>query len=151
MWNPRGPVDARRVFTGKDGLFFNESGIILATTETYQVQLNVTNAKYQPLGDAQEHEAFQSYSVSLNFTEVVVEDNAFIQELFNMLHSGQGTMCTFQGVLKGRNGSEERMIYRDCVPSGNVDLQNISVGDLIKRQWSMFVNRPPELQNLLSY
>ena len=151
MWNPRGPVDARRVFTGKDGLFFNERGIILATTETYQVQLNVTNAKYQPLGDAQEHEAFQSYSVSLNFTEVVVEDNAFIQELFNMLHSGQGTMWTFQGVLKGRNGSEERMIYRDCVPSGNVDLQNISVGDLIKRQWSMFVNRPPELQNLLSY
>ena len=151
MWNPRGPVDARRVFTGKDGLFFNESGIILATTETYQVQLNVTNAKYQPLGDAQEHEAFQNYSVSLNFTEVVVEDNAFIQELFNMLHSGQGTMWTFQGVLKGRNGSEERMIYRDCVPSGNVDLQNISVGDLIKRQWSMFVNRPPELQNLLSY
>ena len=151
MWNPGGPVDARRVFTGKDGLFFNESGIILATTETYQVQLNVTNAKYQPLGDAQEHEAFQSYSVSLNFTEVVVEDNAFIQELFNMLHSGQGTMWTFQGVLKGRNGSEERMIYRDCVPSGNVDLQNISVGDLIKRQWSMFVNRPPELQNLLSY
>ena len=151
MWNPRGPVDARRVFTGKDGLFFNESGIILATTETYQVQLNVTNAKYQPLGDAQEHEAFQRYSVSLNFTEVVVEDNAFIQELFNMLHSGQGTMWTFQGVLKGRNGSEERMIYRDCVPSGNVDLQNISVGDLIKRQWSMFVNRPPELQNLLSY
>ena len=151
MWNPRGPVDARRVFTGKDGLFFNESGIILAAAETYQVQINVTNAKYQPLGDAQEHEAFQSYSVSLNFTEVVVEDNAFIQELFNMLHSGQGTMWTFQGVLKGRNGSEERMIYRDCVPSGNVDLQNISVGDLIKRQWSMFVNRPPELQNLLSY
>lgn len=43
------------------------------------------------------------------------------------------------------------MIYRDCVPSGNIDLQNVSTGDLIKRAWSLFVNRPPELQNLLSY
>ena len=89
--------------------------------------------------------------MTLNFTEVVVEDNAFIQDLFNMMSSGQGVRWTFQGVVKGRNGSEERMIFRDCVPSGNIDLQNVSVGDLIKRQWSLFVNRPPELQNLLSY
>jgi len=151
MWNPRGPVDARRVFTGKDGLLFDESGRLLATVETYQVQTNITNAKYQPLGDAQEHEVFQGYSVTLNFTEVVIEDNVFIQDLFNMMSSGQGVRWTFQGVIKGRNGSEERMIFRDCVPSGNIDLQNVSVGDLIKRQWSLFVNRPPELQNLLSY
>ena len=130
---------------------FDEFGRLLATVETYQVQTNITNAKYQPIGDAQEHEVFQGYSVTLNFTEVVVEDNAFIQDLFNMMHSGQGTRWTFQGVVKGRNGSEERMIFRDCVPSGNIDLQNVSVGDLIKRQWSLFVNRPPELQNLLSY
>ena len=151
MWNPRGPVDARRVFTGKDGILFDEFGRLLATVETYQVQTNVTNAKYQPLGDAQQHEVFQGYSVTLNFTEVVVEDNAFIQDLFNMMSSGQGVRWTFQGVVKGRNGSEERMIFRDCVPSGNIDLQNVSVGDLIKRQWSLFVNRPPELQNLLNY
>ena len=151
MWNPRGPVDARRVFTGKDGLLFDESGRLLATVETYQVQTNITNAKYQPLGDAQEHEVFRGYSVTLNFTEVVIEDNVFIQDLFNMMSSGQGVRWTFQGVIKGRNGSEERMIFRDCVPSGNIDLQNVSVGDLIKRQWSLFVNRPPELQNLLSY
>jgi len=151
MWNPRGPVDARRVFTGKDGLLFDESGRLLATVETYQVQTNITNAKYQPLGDAQEHEVFQGYSVTLNFTEVVIEDNVFIQDLFNMMSSGQGVRWTFQGVIKGRNGSEERMIFRDCVPSGNIDLQNVSVGDLIKRQWSLFVNHPPELQNLLSY
>ena len=151
MWKPGGPVDARRVFTGKDGLLFDESGRLLATVETYQVQTNITNAKYQPLGDAQEHEVFQGYSVTLNFTEVVIEDNVFIQDLFNMMSSGQGVRWTFQGVIKGRNGSEERMIFRDCVPSGNIDLQNVSVGDLIKRQWSLFVNRPPELQNLLSY
>ena len=70
-----------------------------------------------------------------------------------MLKSGQpyDAEWTFQGVIKGRNGSEERIIYRDCVPSGNLDLQNISPGDIIKRQWSLFVNRPPELQSLLTY
>ena len=35
------------------------------------------------------------------------------------------------------------------VPSGNIDLQNLTVGDTIKRQWSLFVNEPPELQKLL--
>ena len=55
----------------------------------------------------------------------------------------------FQGVVKGRNDSEQRMIYRQCVPSGTIDLQNLSVGDIIKRAWSLFVNEPPELQSLL--
>jgi len=53
-------------------------------------------------------------------------------------------------VVKGRNGSEQRMIYRQCVPSGTIDLQNLSVGDTIKRAWSLFVNDPPELQSLLT-
>ena len=151
MHNNRGPADTRRVLTGKDGLLFNEDGTLLATVETYQTQVNVTNATYQPLGDAQEHHALTSYAVTLNFTQCVVEDDAFIQEMFNMMSDGQPRMWTFQGVVKGRNSSEQRMIYRDCVPDGNIDLQNITVGDLIKRQWSLFVNRPPELQKLLSF
>lgn len=153
MYNTRGADDVRRVFTGKDGLIYSESGILLATVDTYQTQINFTNATYQPLGDPQSHEHFASYSVTLNITECIIEDTLFIQDIFRMLKSGQpyDAEWTFQGVIKGRNGSEERIIYRDCVPSGNLDLQNISPGDIIKRQWSLFVNRPPELQSLLSY
>ena len=151
MYNNRGPADARRVFTGKDGLLYSEDGTLLATVESYQTQINVTNATYQPLGDAQQHEAFQAYSVTLTFTECVVEDSAMIQEFIASLGTGQGVRWTFQGVLKGRDGSEERLIYRDCVPSGNIDLQNMQVGDIIKRAWNFTVNRPPELQNLLTY
>lgn len=151
MYNPRGPADTRRVFTGKDALLFDEDGTLLATIETYSGKISVTNAKYQPLGDAQEHEAFQSYNVTLSLTEVVIEDNKFIQQLIAATTTEQMPSWTMQGVLKGRNGSEERFIYRDCVPSGDIDLQNMSVGDLIKRNWSLFVNSPPELQKLLSY
>jgi len=32
---------------------------------------------------------------------------------------------------------------------GTIDLQNLSVGDIIKRAWSLYVNDPPELQSLL--
>ena len=153
MYNNRGADDARRVFTGKDGLLYSESGLLLATVDTYQVQVNITNATYQPLGDAQSHEHLASYSVTLSFTECIIEDTLFIQDLFRMMKSGQPSDAewTFQGVIKGRNGSENRTIFRDCVPTGNIDLQNISPGDIIKRQWSLFVNRPPELQSILSY
>lgn len=151
MINQRGPVDVRRVFTGKDAVLFSEDGTMLATVESYQGQVNITNATYQPLGDAQQHEAFQAYKVSLTITECVIEDNQMITDLFEMLQSGQGAKWTFQGVLKGRDGSEERMLFRDCVPSGNIDLQNMNVGDIIKRSWNLTVNRPPELQNLLTY
>jgi len=149
MFNNRGPIDTRKVLTGKDGALFNDEGVMLATVETFQTQVNVTNAKYQPLGDAQEHEVFQSYGVTLTFTETVIEDESFISELFDAFKTGVMPSWNFQGVVKGRNGSEQRMIYRQCVPSGTIDLQNLSVGDIIKRAWSLFVNDPPELQSLL--
>ena len=150
MFNNRGPIDTRKVLTGKDGALFNDEGVMLATVETFQTQVNVTNAKYQPLGDAQEHEVFQSYGVTLTFTETVIEDESFISELFDAFKTGVMPSWNFQGVVKGRNGSEQRMIYRQCVPSGTIDLQNLSVGDIIKRAWSLFVNDPPELQSLLT-
>ena len=150
MFNNRGPIDTRKVLTGKDGALFNDKGVMLATVETFQTQVNVTNAKYQPLGDAQEHEVFQSYAVTLTFTETVIADETFITELFDAFTSGVMPAWNFQGVVKGRNDSEQRMIYRQCVPSGTIDLQNLSVGDTIKRAWSLFVNDPPELQSLLT-
>lgn len=149
MFNNRGPVDTRKVLTGKDGALYSDDGTMLATVETFQTQVNVTNAKYQPLGDAQEHEVFQSYGVTLTFTEIVISDERFIGELFAGMKSGKMPEWNFQGVVKGRNDSEQRMNYRQCVPSGAIDLQNLSVGDTIKRAWSLFVNEPPDLQKFL--
>jgi len=150
MLNTRGPVDTRKVLTGKDGALYNDAGVMLATVESFQAQVNVTNAKYQPLGDMQEHEAAQSYAVTLTFSQVIIEDDAFIQEFMEALAEGTLPSWNFQGLVVGRNGSEQRMNYRSCVPSGTIDLQNLTVGDTIKRAWSLFVNEPPALQNLLT-
>lgn len=141
--------DSRKVMTGKNGALYDGNGKLLATMETFQAQMNVTNTKYQPLGDPQEHEIFTRFGQTLTFTETVIEDYGFISDLIKYKDTGEMPEWNFQGKIKGRNGSEERIVYNYCVPSGNIDLQNITIGDLIKRQWSLFVNGNIDLQGKL--
>ena len=142
--NPRAAGDSRHARTGKDGAFYNAAGVLLATVESFY------NASQSVLGDAQEHQTANTFTVSLTFSQIVVEDDAFIQEIDKAMNEQTMPVWNFQGSLMGRNGSEERMTYYECIPSGQIDLQNISVGDVIKRQWNFHVNRPPKLQSLLS-
>lgn len=150
MRNPRAAGDSRHARTGKDGAFYNADGVMLATVESFTSNVNYNNAKYSVLGDAQEHETANTFAVNLTMSQIVVEDDAFIAELFEAMETQTMPVWDFQGSLLGRNDSEERVVYRECIPSGQIDLQNVSVGDVIKRNWNFFVNRPPKLQNLLS-
>ena len=88
--------------------------------------------------------------MTLTFSQVVIEDDAFIIELMEAMREGRMPMWNFQGLVRGRNGTEQRMNYRSCIPTGTIDLQNLTVGDTIKRAWSFTVNEPPALQTLLS-
>lgn len=150
MFNNQGPKDVRNVLTGKDGALFNDAGAMLATVETFKTEIAVTNTGYQPLGDAQEHDVFQSYKVSLTFSQVIIENDDFIKDLYKAMETGIMPSWNFQGVVKGRNGSQERGVYRQCVPQGNIDLQNLEIGQTLKRNWSLTVNEPPKLQSLLT-
>lgn len=149
VFNNKAVIDTRHVRSGKDGALFNSAGIMLATVEDFKSAVTVNNAKYQPLGDAQEKSTMISYSVELSFNEIVITDDQFISEFLEALANHEMPEWNFQGVLKGRNGSEQRIIYRDCVPDGAIDLQNFATGDVIKRAWAFVVNRPPELQSML--
>ncbi len=149
IMNTKAVADARKVMTGKNGGLYNAKGKLLATIETFQAQMNVTNQKYRPLGTPKEFEIFDSFGTTLTFTECVVEDSGFISDLLAMQSAGEMPEWKFQGVIKGRNGSEERFIYPNCIPSGNIDLQNISVGSIIKRQWSLYVNGDVQPQGKL--
>lgn len=150
MRNNRAAQDSRHARTGKDGAFYSEDGVLLASVSTFTSNVNFSNAKYQVLGDMQEHESAGTYSVSLTMEQVVIEDDEFIVELMQCMSDGDAPHWNFQGSLMGRNGSEERVMYRDVLPSGQVDLQNVTTGDVIKRNWNFFVNRPPKLQKLLT-
>ena len=150
MRNERAAGDSRHARTGKDGAFYSKDGVLLATVEQFTSNVSWNNSKYSVLGDAQEHETSNTLAVSLSRSLMVVEDDEFIEELMEALETQIMPVWDFQGSLLGRNGSEERVIYRDCVPSGQVDIQNISVGDVIKRNWNFFVNRAPKMQSTLS-
>ena len=148
--NKKRYTDARNVLTGKDGAFFDDEGNMLATTESYSVQVSNNNGNYQPLGTMQEMDIPQTYKVTLTFAMVVIESDKFIQQYMEALAQDTLPEFNFQGMIRGRNGSEERMNFRSCVPSGAVDLQNLAVGDIIRRNWNFTVNQPPALQSLLT-
>ena len=92
--NTQAVANAKKVLTGKNGALYNAKGKLLATMEVYQTQVNVTNTKFQPLGDPQEHEIFTSYGQTLTFTEIVVEDGEFITDLL------AGMKCVFKCIGK---------------------------------------------------
>ena len=148
--NEQAVANSRKVRSGKDGALYNGTGKLIATAESFQAQMSLNNTKFQPLGSPQEFEVNTSFGTTLNFTEFVVEDNEFIEDLIAYQDTGVVPEWNFQGVLKGRNGSEERMVYPYCIPSGNIDLQNISTGDVIKRSWSLYVNGTIAMQGKLT-
>ena len=150
MRNERAAGDSRHARTGKDGAFYSKDGVLLATVEQFTSNVSWNNAKYSVLGDAQEHETANTFAVNLTMSQIVVEDDEFIEALMEALETQIMPAWNFQGTLLGRNGSEERVVYKECIPSGQVDIQNVAVGDVIKRNWNFFVNRPPKLQSLLT-
>lgn len=59
--NTRAAGDSRHARTGKDGAFYNKDGVMLASVETFTSNVTFNNAKYNVLGDPQEHETAASY------------------------------------------------------------------------------------------
>lgn len=148
--NERAAIDSRHSRSGKDAGIYDEDGVLIASTESFQSNVNFTNASYRALGHMMEYETPQSYKVTITTSQIVIESDRFIQGIYRYMETGEVPNWVFQGVLTGRNGSEERVVYRDVIPSGQIDLQNFATGDLVKRNWNFAVNRPPKLQSLLT-
>ena len=72
--NTQATADARKVRTGKDGALYNGKGKLLATVETFQAQMAVSNQKYHPLGALREQEVLDSIGTTLTFTECVCQE-----------------------------------------------------------------------------
>jgi len=148
--NTRPTVDVRKIMSAKDGMLYDENGNPLVSAESYQTQLNVTNATYQPLGNAQEKSAMTSFKVTLTLTEVVVEDNAFFLAIIEGMKNHTMPVFNFRGeITSPYDGSKESVVYYQCVPDGTIDIQNMQSGELYKREWNFVVNEPPELLSQL--
>lgn len=149
--NQRGTQDARRILSGKDGCIFDEDGELLASVTQFTASVNINTQTYNPLGAMQTYKAPVSYEVTLTLNETVIETSKFIQDLYTMMNEGTPVYWSFQAVMRGYDGSEERVIFRDCLPQDSLDLINAQVGELWVRSWTLAVNSPPSLQNLLTY
>ena len=147
--NDRSLLDVRKLISGKDGRLFvttkRGTNIFLAEVDTFQTQINPANTDYQPVGSALIYAVNTGYSVTLTLTEAVIRDDVMLDELISDLQNGYCPSFDFQGKMRRRDGQSERMVYRNCVPDGTVDLQNLNPGDIIKRAWSFRVNATPEM------
>ncbi len=147
--NDQSLLDVRKLITGKDGRLFvttkKGTNLFLAEVDTFQAQLSPANTDYQPVGSALVYAVNTGYSVTLTLTEAVVRDDVMLTELIADLQNGYFPAFDFQGKMRRRDGQSERVVYRNCVPDGTIDLQNLNPGEIIKRAWSFRVNATPEI------
>jgi hypothetical protein len=142
-------LDPRIILMGDRGELYDANGNFLAEVNTFQAQVNVSNTDYQPAGSNLTVALLASYTVTLTFTETVVKDARLLQQFLDDLRAGKQPEAGFQGVVRGRDGTASRLVFRYCVPDGAIDLVNVSPGEIISRAWNWRVNEPPALQELL--
>ena len=147
--NEQAELDVRQLITGKDGQLFVTTragvNIFLAEVDTFQAQLSPANTDYQPVGSSLTFAVNSGYSVTLTLIEAVVRDDVMLNELIADLQQGHFPSFDFQGKLRRRDNKAQRIVYRNCVPDGTIDLQNLTPGEIIKRSWSFRVNATPEM------
>ena len=147
--NDQSLLDVRKLITGKDVRLFvttkKGTNLFLAEVDTFQAQLSPANTDYQPEGSALVYAVNTGYSVTLTLTEAVVRDDVMLTELIADLQNGYFPSFDFQGKMRRRDGQAERVVYRNCVPDGKIDLQNLNPGEIIKSAWRFRVNATPEI------
>ncbi len=140
MLNTRAATDARHSRAGKDAMIYDEKGNALAQAESFTTNASFNNNNYTPLGQNRELEVNNTVGVKVNITEIVVLDGFLFNKLMAAIAAGESPVMTFTGVIEGRNGSQERVVYRECIFSGDSDIQNVSTGDVLKRAFALHCN-----------
>lgn len=140
MLNKRATTDARHARSGKDGALYNARGVMFAQMESFQTKASFNNIKYNPLGSNREMEAQGTLGISITASEIVVEDGEMFNNIMAAVAKGESPVITVDGVIEGRNKSQERVTYRECIFTGDNDIQNVATGDVLKRAFSLWCN-----------
>ena len=150
MLNTRASTDARHGRSGKDAMLYNEDGEALAQVDSFQTKAAFNNKKYAPLGQNMELEVNNTIGVTISISEIVVLDGYLFNQMLQAVENGESPVLTLDGAIEGRNGSQERITYRECIFSGDNDLQNVSTGDFLKRSYNLHCNGKPERRSSLT-
>ena len=140
MLNKSAATDARHSRAGKDAMIYDPDGKALAQAESFTAKASFSNDTYTPLGQNGELENNNTIGVKIDISEIVVLDGYLFNQLMAAVTRGDSPVVTLTGVIEGRNGSEERVVYRECIFTGDSDIQNVSSGDVLKRAFSFHCN-----------
>lgn len=142
--------DARNALAGKDGALYRSEGGLLATVETFSAKANITTQPYRPLGTFMDQNVPISLGVTLTFSQFVIEDDQLMKDFVVFMKEGVFPKWNFAGEIVGKDGKKERIVYNNCIPNGDIDIQNVTTGELIKRSWSFQCNDAPIMENILT-
>ncbi len=153
--NDQSILDVRKLISGKDGRLFVTTNagenIFLAEVDEFTTQVSPANTDYQPVGSSLIYSVNTGYSLSISFSEAVVRDDVMMSELISDLQTGYFPTWDFQGVMRRRDGQSQRVVYRNCVPDGEIDFQSLTPGEIVKRKWSFRCNASPEMLETFTY
>ena len=77
---------------------------------------------------------------------MVVRDDVTLEPLLKSIKDGYIPIYTFQGVISKPDGSsEEKVTYDKAVPIGSFGLQNLTPGEVVKREANFRINKVPEV------
>lgn len=150
MLNTRASTDARHSRSGKDAMLYNEDGEAFAQVNSFQTKASFNNNKYNPVGQNMELEVNNTVGVTITISEIVVLDGYLFNQVIKAVQNGESPVMTMDGVIEGRNASQERVTYRECIFSGDQDLQNVSTGDVLTRSYNLHCNGRPEQRSALT-
>lgn len=88
--------------------------------------------------------------ITITISEIVVLDGYLFNQVLDAVAAGESPVMTLDGAIQGRNGSQERITYRECIFSGDNDLQNVTTGEALKRSFNLHCNGRPEKRSSLT-
>lgn len=150
--NKRAALDAPNVRTGKDGaLFMNtaDGQVLLSEVNEFRITVSFQNADWQPVSSSLIYGVPTGHTISITITETVIRDDVLGAPIWeNFEESGpraDSRTFDFMTLLEGRNGKNQRIVIKGCIPDGDVDLLNIVPGEIVQHAWTFRCNANPEI------
>ena len=149
-------LDPRKIVTGANGKLFVGVGddlpVFLAEANEWSAKLSVSNTDIQPVGSLISYAVSTGITISITLTEIVVRDDVMLEPLITAIRHGIIPWYKLNAKLdRPFDDQEEYITFESCVPDGDIDLINLSPGEIVKRAWSFRGNALPQYQKLFAY
>lgn len=144
-------LQASRTIAGHNGALYNaQDGKKLLQVDRFEARIRVENERFQPTGSFLRLARPVSGEISLTFQEMVVTDAGPLTRLLSDVQFGEIVEFAFMGEISPGPNRIERIQYNDCILDGDVSVQNVQTGQILRRPWTFHVNSKMDVSKLLA-